>query len=84
MPAANPPPGTAIIRWRRPKGTAARHVFWLSERGSLAEAARNLYAVLRRADAGGFRSIQVEPLPAGEAGLAAALADRLKRAAAKR
>ncbi|HEY0864335.1 MAG TPA: L-threonylcarbamoyladenylate synthase [Lacunisphaera sp.] len=83
-PAAKPPADTAVIWLRRPRGPVPGNVFWLSERGSLAEVARNLYAVLRRADAARFRQIRVEPLPADVSGLAAALNDRLKRAAAKR
>lgn len=75
--------GTAVILLRRPAG-GAEHVFWLSERGALAEVARNLYRVLRQADAGRYRQIIVEPLPADAGGLAAAINDRLKRAAAKR
>jgi L-threonylcarbamoyladenylate synthase len=59
-------------------------IFWLSRRGALAEIARNLYAVLRQADTGGYRQIWVEPLPDGAGGLAAAINDRLRRAAAKR
>jgi L-threonylcarbamoyladenylate synthase len=74
---------TASVFLRQPKGKPGRNVFWLSRRGALAEVARNLYAVLRQADAGGFRRIVVEPLPAGTTGLAAAINDRLKRAAAR-
>jgi L-threonylcarbamoyladenylate synthase len=40
--------------------------------------------VLREADAGGYREIQLEKLPATAGGLAAALNDRISRAAAKR
>ncbi len=75
---------SASILLRRPAGKPAANIFWLSRRGALAEIARNLYAVLREADAGGFRRIVIEPLPADAGGLAAAINDRLKRAAAKR
>lgn len=51
----------------------------LSPKGDLAEAARNLYAMLRALDAEGARRIAVMKLPEG--GLGEALADRLKRAA---
>lgn len=84
VPAKVAPAGTAVILLRRPPGQAGRNVFWLSREGSLVEIARNLYGVLRQADAGRFRRILVEPLPADATGLAAAINDRLKRAAARR
>ncbi|HWA26563.1 MAG TPA: L-threonylcarbamoyladenylate synthase [Lacunisphaera sp.] len=67
-------------------GSNALHrgpVYWLSERGALDEIARNLYRVLREADAGGYREIRLEKLPPATGGLAAAVHDRMKRAAAK-
>lgn len=80
-----PPAGVALVLLRQPPGKKpAPQVFWLSKRGALTEVARNLYDVLRRADAGRYRQIRVEPLPADASGLAAAINDRLKRAAAKR
>lgn len=75
---------TAVILLRRPKGKPGKNIFWFSRRGSLTEIARQLYDVLRQADAGKFRRIVVEPLPVDAGGLAAAINDRLKRAAAKR
>ncbi len=69
---------------RKPAGRTGGNVYWLSDRGTLAEISRNLYRVLREADQGGHRQIWVEALPAGAGGLAAALRDRLKRAAAHR
>lgn len=56
--------------------------FNLSRRGDLAEAAANLYAMLRALDATGADVIAVAPLP--HAGLGEAIADRLARAAAPR
>jgi L-threonylcarbamoyladenylate synthase len=53
----------------------------LSERGSLVEAAQNLYAVLHLADQKGLQRIFVETFP--DEGLGAAMNDRLSRAAAK-
>lgn len=76
------PTGIATVLLRQPAKPAAKHVFWLSRRGAIQEVARNLYEVLRRADAGRYRQIWVEPLPADSGGLAAAINDRLKRAAA--
>ena len=83
-PPAQLPASVAAVWLRQPKGRPAENVFWLSRRGALTEVARNLYTTLRRADAGGYRQIWVEPLPGDAGGLAAALNDRLKRAAAKR
>jgi L-threonylcarbamoyladenylate synthase len=74
----------ALVLLCQPRGKPGSNVFWLSRRGALAEVARNLYGVMRQADAGGFRRIHVEPVPGEAGGLAAAINDRLKRAAAKR
>ena len=54
----------------------------LSATGDLEEAARNLFAALRRLDASGVASIAVMPIP--EHGLGLAINDRLRRAAADR
>ena len=78
-------PGEALLAFGRrlPAGAdAAVAVFQLSERGDLAEAARNLFAGLRALDASGAATIAVMALP--EDGLGEALADRLARAAAPR
>lgn len=75
---------TAVILLRRPAGKEIAGVYWLSRRGALAEIARNLYRVLREADAAGHRQILIEPVPTGAGGLAAAINDRILRAAAKR
>ena len=72
---------TALVFLRQPAGKPPAHVFWLSKRGALDEIARNLYRVLREVDTGGYRSIHLEKLPATAGGLAAALNDRMKRAA---
>ena len=74
---------TALIFLRQPAGQPPAHAYWLSQRGALDEIARNLYRVLRETDLGGYREIQLEKLPATAGGLAAALTDRMKRAAAK-
>lgn len=76
--------GTAIILLRKPGGPTRTGVYWLSRRGELSEIARNLYRVLREADAAGHREILIEKLPPTAGGLAAAINDRVKRAAAKR
>jgi L-threonylcarbamoyladenylate synthase len=54
----------------------------LSERGSLGEAAANLFSYLRRLDASGATTIAVAPVPG--TGLGEAINDRLRRAAAER
>jgi L-threonylcarbamoyladenylate synthase len=57
-------------------------VLWLSRSGDLAEAAANLFAMLRRLDRPRFIGIAVTPIP--EHGLGRAINDRLRRAAAPR
>ena len=54
----------------------------LSERGDLAEAAARLFDILHQLDAMGAAGIAVAPIP--DAGLGAAINDRLRRAAAER
>jgi L-threonylcarbamoyladenylate synthase len=75
---------TGLILLRRPPGTAASNTYWLSERGSLSEIARNLYRVLRQADAAKHHRILIECVPSAAGGLAAAINDRIGRAAARR
>lgn len=75
---------TAVVWLRRPTGRPTPGAYWLSERGSLEEVARNLYHVLRQADAAGHRQILIERVPPTAGGLAAAIHDRITRAAAKR
>jgi L-threonylcarbamoyladenylate synthase len=60
-----------------PPGFAA--ILWLSHSGDLAEAAANLFAMLRRADRPEFTGIAVMPVP--EHHLGRAINDRLRRAA---
>ncbi len=57
-------------------------VLFLSRSGDLAEAAANLFAMLRRLDRPSFTGIAVMPIP--EHGLGRAINDRLRRAAAPR
>jgi len=83
--SADLPAETGRIFFRKPAGAKLRENEWsLSTRGSLAEAARRLYAVLREADARGLRRIEAELAPATEGSLAEAINDRLRRAAARR
>jgi L-threonylcarbamoyladenylate synthase len=71
----------AWVLLAKPAGRPAKNVFWLDARGSLRGAARRLFATLRRLDGGRFKRIHVEL--AHEGGLAAAINDRLRRAAAR-
>ncbi len=81
---ATPARGTALIRLTRPSGSPHPGIYWLSRNGSLTEIARNLYRVLREADADGHRRILIERVSLAAGGLAAAINDRIDRAAAKR
>lgn len=77
-----PTPTKAVIFLRQPAGPQVAGAYWLSRRGALPEIARNLYRVLREADAGGHRQIVIERLPPTADGLATAINDRLRRACA--
>ena len=73
----------AWICFRKPAWADGRkNIFWLSARGDLREAGRQLFALLRRLDHGGWRRLHAELVPANGAGLA--INDRLRRAAAPR
>ncbi|ATC66095.1 threonylcarbamoyl-AMP synthase [Nibricoccus aquaticus] len=65
-------------------GAKAKNVFWLSERGDLRRAARGLFGMLRALDGGQWKLIHAELAPGTPDGFAAAINDRLTRAAAKR
>lgn len=72
----------ALLAFGADAPAGALRTFNLSPSGDLAEAARNLYALLRAADRSGARRIAVVPIPAE--GLGEAIRDRLLRAAAAR
>ncbi len=78
-------PATRVGRADRPSlpsiPSKGRNIFWLDDRGDLRGAARKLFSQLRALDIRGFRKIHVE-LAAGT-GLADAINDRLRRAAAR-
>jgi L-threonylcarbamoyladenylate synthase len=80
--AASARPGEALLAFgpEAPPGFAA--VLFLSRTGDLAEAAANLFAMLRALDRPEFSGIAVMPIP--ERGLGRAINDRLRRAAAPR
>jgi L-threonylcarbamoyladenylate synthase len=74
----------AFLFFKKPTAAIASshpNVSWLSDRGSLASAARRLFAKLHELDARGHSKIHAEMAPAGDAG--AAINDRLRRAAAR-
>lgn len=85
LDAAEVRPGEALLAFgprRIPGAERAAAVLNLSEKGSLREAAANLYHHMKALDRAGAAVIAVEPIPA--TGLGEAIADRLARAAAPR
>lgn len=74
-------PGEAWVLIAKPVRRIGTNVFWLDPRGDLRGAARRLFATLRQLDDGRFKRINVE-LARGQ-GLADAINDRLRRAAAR-
>ena len=83
LEAAAPLAGEAYLAFGpEPAGLDPARVCNLSPHGDLAEAAANLFAALRILDRPEFAAIAVAPIP--EAGIGAAINDRLRRAAAPR
>jgi L-threonylcarbamoyladenylate synthase len=64
----------------KPAGKAAKNIFWLDACGNLHGAARRLFAQLRALDTAGYCRLHAEY--ASGQGLAEAINDRLRRAAA--
>jgi L-threonylcarbamoyladenylate synthase len=82
LDATAPRPGEAWLGFGPvPEGARAPDL-QLSASGDPVEAAANLFAYLRALDRPGFSGIAIMPIP--EAGLGAAINDRLRRAAAPR
>ncbi len=75
-------PGEALLAFGPDAPPGFAEMLWLSRSGDLAEAAANLFAMLRRLDRSVFSGIAVMPIP--EHGLGRAINDRLRRAAAPR
>jgi L-threonylcarbamoyladenylate synthase len=75
-------PGEALLAFGPDAPPGFAEVLWLSRSGDLAEAAANLFAMLRRLDRPSFTAIAVMPIP--EHDLGRAINDRLHRAAAPR
>ena len=72
-------PGDALLAFGPEAPPGFAEVLWLSRTGDLAEAAANLFAMLRQLDRSDFTAIAVMPIP--EHGLGLAINDRLRRAA---
>jgi L-threonylcarbamoyladenylate synthase len=75
-------PGEALLAFGPDAPSGFAEVLWLSRSGDLAEAAANLFAMLRQLDRPSFTGIAVMPIP--EHGLGRTINDRLRRAAAPR
>ena len=75
-------PGEALLAFGPDPPAGFAEIVWLSRSGDLAEAAANLFAMLRRLDCPAFTGIAVMPIP--EHDLGRAINDRLTRAAAPR
>jgi L-threonylcarbamoyladenylate synthase len=75
-------PGEALLAFGPNVPTSANRICNLSPRGDLAEAAANLFAMLRQLDQPGVSTIAVMRVP--DRGLGEAINDRLRRAAAPR
>jgi L-threonylcarbamoyladenylate synthase len=75
-------PGEALLAFGPGTPPGFAEVLWLSRSGDLAEAAANLFAMLRRLDRPDFTGIAVMPIP--EHGIGRGINDRLRRAAAPR
>ena len=75
-------PGEALLAFGSDRPPGFAETLWLSCSGDLAEAAANLFAMLRRLDRPSFTGIAVMPIP--EHGLGRAINDRLRHAAAPR
>jgi L-threonylcarbamoyladenylate synthase len=73
-------PDEALLAFGPDAPSGFAEILWLSRSGDLAEAAANLFAMLRRLDRPCFTGIAVMPIPEG--GLGRAINDRLRRAAA--
>ncbi len=82
LAAAEARPGEALLAFGADAPPGFAQVLWLSRAGDLAEAAANLFAMLRRLDRPSFSGIAVMPIP--DHGLGLAINDRLRRAAAPR
>jgi L-threonylcarbamoyladenylate synthase len=81
LDAVSAQPGEALLAFGPEALSGFAEALWLSRSADLAEAAANLFAMLRRLDRPPFTGIAVMPIP--EQGLGRAINDRLRRAAGK-
>jgi L-threonylcarbamoyladenylate synthase len=79
LEAVSAQPGEVLLAFGRDAPPGFAEVLWLSRSADLAEAAANLFAMMRRLDRPPFTGIAVTPIP--EQGLGRAINDRLRRAA---
>jgi L-threonylcarbamoyladenylate synthase len=82
LAASEARPGEALLAFGPEAPPGFAEIVWLTRSGDLAEAAANLFAMLRRLDRPSFTGIAVMPIP--EHGLGRAINDRLRRAASSR
>jgi len=82
LDAVNARPGEALLAFGPKTPPSFAEMQCLSHTGDLAEAAANLFLMLRRLDRPEFTGIAVMPIP--DEGLGRAINDRLRRAAAPR
>jgi L-threonylcarbamoyladenylate synthase len=80
--AVGPRPDEALLAFGPVAPPGFAEILWLSRSGDLAEAAANLFSMLRRLDRPDFAGIAVMPIP--QEGLGRAINDRLRRAASPR
>jgi len=80
VPASERTDTALLLPWPDPAAHGFAHVELLSADGALTSVAANLFAALRRLDAGAHRRIVAVAVP--ETGLGRAIMDRLRRAAA--
>ena len=80
LDAADARPGEALLAFGPEAPPGFAEILFLSRSGDLAEAAANLFLMLRRLDRPEFEGIAVMRIP--ETGLGRAINDRLRRAAA--
>lgn len=74
-------PREAWVFIAKPPVLRGKNIHWFDHRGDLPRVAQRLFALLRELDQAGFTRLHIELAP-GRAGLADAINDRLRRAAA--
>ena len=81
LDATSQSPDEARLYFAQPTGKPTIHTYWLDSSGNPQRAAHNLFAQLRMLDEKGYSILHAEKAPDGP--YAAAINDRLERAAAK-